>query len=306
MLSKKAQAITRRAETRVEPLCAEGLLDSPRLAAIQFGFAPRDVIPPWFVHTLTAFGGIALGAFRGDQLVGYSYATPGFDGSETFLLACGLAVDPGIESSGVGEQLKLAQREHARAAGFATIRWTTASLASRQLYLYLTKLGARLVRYHEDFYAATQGVVFPDEVEVVWPVEPVECLRVAGPAPTITSTIPIEDGRRRLVAVDLEGVVAAEAEAFAVEIPWDRHAVADDPDLAPPWRTGVRMAMRHLLDAGYEGTRVDLDRSERRTYVRFERRQQPATNPLDGALIAPERAPDASIAAMPGCDSSNR
>ena len=289
-------------DVRVEPLSGDALLDSPHLSAIQFGFEPPDQIPPWFVHTFAAFGGIALGAFHDERLVGYSYGMPGYDEGETFLLACGLAVHPAFESNRVGERLKLAQRDHARAAGYSSIRWTTGSLASRQLYLYLTKLGARLVRLHEDFYATTQETeVFPDEVEVAWQICPTAPAARAGggePARPLTTTALIGDGRRRrLVTVDAD---RADGGACAVEIPWDRHAIAHDPDLAFGWHDGVRAAMRQLLDAGYEGTYVDLDRREQRPYVRFEPRQQPATKPVDAALSAPERTPDASISAAAG------
>jgi predicted GNAT superfamily acetyltransferase len=192
------------------------------------------------MHTTGCYGGIALGAFAGSRLVGYSYAVPGFDGAAPFLLSCGLAVSEAYGSRGIGEALKLAQAERARQAGYGLIRWTTNSLASRPLHLYLSKLGGRLVAFHQDMYAGFRESLFPDEVEIEWDL---------GGAPN-----------------------GAPSETRCVEIPWDREALAArSPELAGGWVTRVRREMKALLAEGYVGTAVVADRLRKRSFVRFDR-----------------------------------
>lgn len=187
------------------------------------------------MHTTGSFGGLTLGAFAGGRLVGYSYALPGFDG-EPFLLSCGLVVAPGFESRGIGAALKLEQARHARRAGYRVVRWTTNALASRPLRLYLSRLGARLVRYREGMYAEVQDTALPDEVEIEW---------------------------------DLDARLRRPASGELVEIPWERRAL--DPEQAVAWLDGVRAAMKGLLASGRVGTAVELDAERRRSFVVFER-----------------------------------
>jgi predicted GNAT superfamily acetyltransferase len=189
------------------------------------------------MQTTDRFGGLTLGAFADGALVGYSYGLAGFDG-RPFLLSCGLVVAPGFESRGIGMALKLAQARHARRAGYDVVRWTTNALASRPLRLYLSKLGARLVRYHAGMY---REAFFPDEVEIEWD------LRDARP-------------KRRAGA------------SHSVEIPWDRSELERTaPEEGRCWLARVREAMPALLADGFVGTAVDIDVPSRRSFVRFER-----------------------------------
>jgi predicted GNAT superfamily acetyltransferase len=195
------------------------------------------------MHTTGCYGGIALGAFADERLVGYSYAVPGFDGVKPFLLSCGLAVTKAHGSRGIGEALKREQAKRARQAGYDLIRWTTNSLASAPLHLYLSKLGGRLVGFREEMYAGFRESVFSDEVEIEWDLS-----RAARSRKT------------------------ADPDSHSVEIPWDREALAArSPELAGRWVARVRKEMAALLAAGYVGTAVCADRSRDRSLVRFER-----------------------------------
>jgi predicted GNAT superfamily acetyltransferase len=218
------------------PACGE-------LAKQRLQLEEPDQIPPWFMHTTGCYGGIALGAFADGRLVGYSYAVPGFDGVKPFLLSCGLAVAEAQGSRGIGEALKRAQARCAREAGYDLIRWTTSSLASAPLHLYLSKLGGRLVGLREQMYAGLRESAFGDEVEIEWDL--------SGPVP-----------RRK----------PAQLDSHSVEIPWDREALAArSPALAQRLVARVRAEMGALLAAGYVGTAVCADRSRDRSLVRFER-----------------------------------
>lgn len=266
-----SQSLQRTVAIRV--LDTSGLNASAELSRERFGFKAEDQIPPWLMHTTNQNGGLALGGYVDGRLVGYSYAIPGFGRNGPFLFSCGLAVAPGFESQGIGEALKLAQRRHARQAGYEIIRWTTGSLASRSLYLYLSKLGARLVRYHEDMYRDVLGSFFPDEVEIEWD------LKAVGPAPRaeihmvpVLSSEIVEGDVRHLVRTNTHGLTSLVADAYGVELPWDLSALRRHHSIrAKEWMMGVRQGMQHLLAGGYVGTAVVVDRSSRRPFVRFDR-----------------------------------
>jgi len=218
---------------------AEGpeLVAGCELLARALGFSERDALPPWLVQTAVQCGGLALGAFRGQALVGFSSAIPAGDRA---LFSCGLAVDPGCRGQGVGRALKLAQRERALRQGCTSIRWTADPLAAPALNLYLAGLGARLVGYGAELYAAVRpAAVPPDDVTIEWPL--------AGATPG--------DG-----APDL-----------SVEIPFDHRAL--DGQQLLDWRLRVRRSMSHALERGGLGTGVALDRGARRAWVLFS---QPA------------------------------
>jgi predicted GNAT superfamily acetyltransferase len=211
------------------------------LAQERLELDPHDQIPPWFMQTTDRYGGLTLGAFAGGELVGYSYALAGRDGRHSFLLSCGLAVAEGFTSRGVGEALKREQARRALAAGYEQIRWTTNPLASAPLHLYLSKLGARLVRYRRDMYAGIRASVYPDEVEIEW---------------DLTQPAPLQPD-----------------DARTVEIPWDRAALLRRSERAArDWQDRVRSAMEALLAAGFVGTGVIADRTAECSQVRFERR----------------------------------
>src|SRR5262249_17929016 len=119
--------------------------------------------------------------------------------------------------------------------GVTTIRWTADPLSVGALALYLGSLGARLVAYEPELYAAVRpGPVVPDDVVIEWP---------------------------------LTGVAEAGRRAARVEIPLERSGVA--PVELARWRFGVRHDMTHALEAGGVGTAVAVDRSAGRAFVLF-------------------------------------
>jgi predicted GNAT superfamily acetyltransferase len=200
------------------------------LLARALDFADRDALPPWLVQTAAGCGGLALGAFAEARLIGFSFAllAPGGE-----LFSCGLAVEPPWRGRGVGRALKLAQRDRALELGCPRIRWTADPLSAPALGLYLSGLGARLVAYEPELYAAVRpAAVPPDDVVIDWP---------------------------------LAGAPAVSGSVSRVEIPFEHGA-----DLRR-WRPRVREEMTRVLDSGAVGTGVAVDRAARRAWVVFSR-----------------------------------
>ncbi len=102
--------------------------------------------------TVAKNGGIIIGAYQGDTLVGLLYSFPGWLNGEAFLCSHMLGVREGLRHRGLGARLKQAQAEAARLAGYPMITWTYDPLETANAYLNIGKLGAVCSTYMADCY----------------------------------------------------------------------------------------------------------------------------------------------------------
>lgn len=178
-------------------------------------------------------GGMAIGAFDGDRLVGSVY---GFATHQPHVLHSHyLAVDPDYRRTGLGVALKRQQRDWCLANGRTAMRWTFDPLQLGNAHLNLRSLGAIGVEYHSNFYGPMGGInggLPSDRLVVEWQLVGD---RVAGSAS---------------VDIAVPPVTADEIASAA------RHALEA--------RHGLRDAMQPLLVDGWLVT--DVDRVER-TYT---------------------------------------
>ena len=136
-------------------------------------------------------GGMAIGAFDGDRLVGsvYGFATHQPD----VLHSHYLAVDPEYRRTGLGLALKHRQRAWCLANGRTAMRWTFDPLQLGNAHLNLRSLGAIGVRYHVDLYGPMGGInggLPSDRLVVQWDLvgerlPGTQTIEVAVPAVTV-------------------------------------------------------------------------------------------------------------------------
>jgi predicted GNAT superfamily acetyltransferase len=264
----------------------ERFRECERLARDVFGFTDLEATPAWHMYTTTLFGGVGLAASLDDEIVGYIYAFPAVTEGKPFLYATELSVRPELRSQGIGMRLMSAMRDAGNDLGYRLIKWTTNAVSSRNLYIYLTRCRARIVGLRSMMYVGLfdnhgeQGL-HGDEVEIDWHISDASveaavadpprssgsCERIA-PA-LLTTTEPAADSFRRVV--DWRDNIDQDCLRYWVEIPWDAEALeAHSIEAINEWRRAVRRTMRALLERGYEGVDVALDRSERRSFVAFE------------------------------------
>jgi predicted GNAT superfamily acetyltransferase len=93
-----------------------------------------------------------LGAFDDDRLVGFLSAIPGIRQGIPYWHSHMLAVTTAKRDSGIGTQLKSAQKQYAQQRGIRLIEWTFDPLMSRNAYLNFEKLGVIVRRYYPSFY----------------------------------------------------------------------------------------------------------------------------------------------------------
>ncbi len=116
-----------------------------------------------FIVTKNA-GGFILGAYDGDDLVGFVLSVPAFLRGEKAFYSHMTAVRDAYQSYGIGRKLKWAQRERALELGVKFVKWTFEPWKARNAYFNLEKLGAIITEYQPNFYgidyatAASGGV----------------------------------------------------------------------------------------------------------------------------------------------------
>lgn len=117
-------------------------------------------------------GGMALGAYDGDRLVGSAFGFRTFD--PRVLHSHYLAVDPQYRRTGLGERLKHRQAEWCTDNGVTAMRWTFDPLQLTNAHLNLNKLGALGISYHVNHYGSLGGIngsLPSDRLTVQWELE---------------------------------------------------------------------------------------------------------------------------------------
>ena len=97
-------------------------------------------------------GGFTMGAFAGNQLVGFVLSVSAFVGNSRFFYSHMAAVKKGFQSSGIGAKLKWAQRATSLEKGVNFIKWTFQPVQSRNAFFNLEKLGVIIKHYEPNFY----------------------------------------------------------------------------------------------------------------------------------------------------------
>jgi predicted GNAT superfamily acetyltransferase len=102
-------------------------------------------------------GGQILGAYAGNQMVGFTLALAGVHDGRPFLHSHMTAVLEAFRDHGVGRRLKLFQRQDALARGFPLVEWTFDPLELKNAHFNFMRLGAIARRFIPNFYGITES-----------------------------------------------------------------------------------------------------------------------------------------------------
>ncbi len=135
-----------------------------------------DVVPMHMMITVAHNGGLVLGAFEEEKLIGFVYGFPGLeftpDGPRPKHCSHQMGIHPDYRDSGVGFALKRAQWQMVRHQGLDHITWTYDPLLSRNARLNISKLGAVCTTYRRNEYGEMRdglNVGLPsDRFQVDW------------------------------------------------------------------------------------------------------------------------------------------
>jgi predicted GNAT superfamily acetyltransferase len=99
-----------------------------------------------------------LGAFLGEQMIGFSLAFPGVkDGGRPYWHSHMTGVLPDYQNRRIGRQLKLFQRQEAVRAGIDLIEWTFDPLEIRNAYFNIERLGVIVSHFLPNQYGITSS-----------------------------------------------------------------------------------------------------------------------------------------------------
>ncbi len=240
-----------------------------------------ETVPDHILLTIAKNGGVVLLAKQNAEPVGFALGFLGMtpDGR---LKHCShqTGVMPGYQNSGVGYQLKLAQRESVMAQGINRITWTFDPLQSRNAYFNMRKLGAVSNTYFRELYGTMRDGLnagLPsDRLEASWWLdsEPVQ-LRLAGklPSPKISTNRIINRCTRdsRGFPLPPESVMPLTDSRHFLQIPADINAIkmADMP-LAMAWRAHSRQLFEQAFARGYTLTDFVFLKSENSAFYALD------------------------------------
>ena len=139
-----------------------------------WGLPDLDVVPLTQLIAAKAAGGVLIGAFDGDLLVGFAYGFIGFEDGRPTHHSHMLAVAPTYRDHNLGYRLKQAQRDVALSQGIIEMTWTFDPLQSLNAYFNFHRLGVVSDRYFVDFYGSDAASFLhrngTDRLWVTWPL----------------------------------------------------------------------------------------------------------------------------------------
>lgn len=231
-----------------------------------WGGGERSVVPAEQIRAIVHNGGMLLLAREGDEVVGFCYAFVGIEGERPVWCSHMLGVRPAWRSLGVGQALKLAQRDLARTRGIDLITWTFDPLQARNAYINLRRLGAYTRRYFVNHYGEMDDDInrgMPtDRLLAEWPVAKDTQMAVSRPGLDAGAwVLDVVDSADDLPA---PGAVASDVEPDGglIAVPSDIERMrTQDLDLLDAWRHAVRSAFQAAFAVGLVA--VDLRRDVR-------------------------------------------
>ncbi|HMD36148.1 MAG TPA: hypothetical protein VKH42_14320 [Vicinamibacterales bacterium] len=240
-----------------------------------------EVVPVPILAVTVKRGGILIGAFTDDRLVGFVYSLPGIKQGKPTQWSHMLGVVDAFRSAGVGYELKRRQRERTLAMGLDLIEWTYDPMQAMNAHLNFAKLGVVVGEYEENVYGESTSPLHKgnptDRFVAEWWIRKPHVERRLAPAGPLTfGTVELADARHVnsvaaagdwLESVDVD--LSLDARRLAVDIPMGfTEMLARAPDLALAWRICTRAIFTTYFDRGYRAVDFLLDRPGRRgTYL---------------------------------------
>ncbi len=225
----------------------------------------REIIPLTQLVGVKAVGGVLIGAFDNDTLVGFVYGFMGRDGEHWVLHSQKLAVKQVYRGLDLGYRLKLAQRDRALARGIKLITWTFDPLQSLNAYFNLGKLGALAGRYEINFYGEEtssflhRNIGGTDRLWVSWPLPSKRVRRRLETKVEKSAIFSAFKSAVPLVGLGSDGsperctlIEDLNQGPITIEIPTDIASVQKKSSaLTQEWRETTRWAFTQTLVSGY-------------------------------------------------------
>jgi predicted GNAT superfamily acetyltransferase len=255
-----------------------------RLQAEIWGFTPADAVPPLHLIAMHHYGGILIGAFDGERMVGFVCGFSGWDRGRVFHHSHMLGVVAEFRGSGLGEKLKWAQRERVLSQGIELINWTFDPLQAVNANLNVNRLAAVVRKYRINIYGESNsplhGSLPTDRLEAEWLIASERVMRaLRGEPPDWPSWENLPRANETELAksgflVPSKTHLELDEDAVLAEIPDNINQImAEDMKLALDWRLAMRELFGEYFERGY--VVKGFHRAEGRAFYRLEREEAP-------------------------------
>ncbi len=234
-----------------------------------------EVVPMHMLLTIARNGGIVLGAWADDKLVGFLFGFLGTDDASSKRVAAArlkhashqLGVHPKYRDRNIGSQLKLAQRDAVLKDGVRLATWTYDPLETRNANLNLRKLGGIVRKYKRDYYGEMDDELnagLPSDRFIVewWLTSNRVKERVSGKRKPVTfeqymeAELPVINSPtidEKGFLIPSENVVeSVDKMLLLVQVPMNFQQIkAEEPELALRWRLHSRSVFESTIGAGF-------------------------------------------------------
>jgi predicted GNAT superfamily acetyltransferase len=235
-----------------------------------------DPVPVPILVISVLRGGILIGAFDGDRLIGFVYSLPGIKAGKPTQWSHMLGVIDQFRNDGIGYKLKLLQRERTMAMGVDLVEWTYDPMQAMNAHLNFAKLGILVEEYEENVYGASNSPLHrgnpTDRFVAEWHVGAPHVERRLNRSGAMTiRTEEIADAPRANRSV-VRGVwqecadvnLNLDARRLLVQIPMGfTDMLTQVPDLALDWRMKTREIFQTYFAGQYRAVDFLLDRASR-------------------------------------------
>jgi chorismate synthase len=246
-----------------------------------WAFPEADLVPAAHLVVMHHYGGVCIGAFDQQTMVGFVCGLVGWREGRIFHHSHMVGVLPAYRGRRLGEKLKWAQRDRVLAQGMNLITWTYDPLQAPNAHFNINRLGAvprkYLVNVYGESVSPLHGGIPTDRFEIQWWIESPRVQEMKGrpslerpgweSLPRVNRATVVEGQFPRCedpLRLDLE------EREILVEIPGDITSImAEERELAIDWRMKTRQIFQVYFERGYavEG----FHRSNGRTFYRLEK-----------------------------------
>lgn len=210
-------------------------------------------------------GGIVLGAYLNDELIGFNYSCPGYMDESVYLYSHMLGIKRNYREQGVGELLKIYLKDLAIDRGYRNCRWTFDPLEARNGFLNFSKLRGHSDTYIENCYGEMEDPfnrsLPTDRLWVEWQCVDNDYLRWDAKVDEL-----IEDAKPVVeCALNMVGLPTLDPnqtfrmgealihDAYLLPIPTNFQKIkVESPVLAEDWRYKTRHIMQEVFNQGYK------------------------------------------------------
>lgn len=260
---------------KIRPLqTVEDMDRAEELQQLVWPGSDMEIVPSHLLLAIAHHGGVVLGAFDRDLLVGIVMGFLGTDSMSPGRVAMArlkhcshiLGVHPDYRNRGLGYQLKLAQRERVMRDGVRLITWTYDPLLSVNAHLNIRQLATICRVYLRDVYGKLRDElnagISTDRFQVEWWLTSSRVdSRIDNQRPPLDLANYLSAGALKLnpstlnehdLLVPTDRWFPPDGNLLLVEIPPDYLLMKkQDIELARVWRQHIREIFEHVFNEGY-------------------------------------------------------